>query len=103
MKIALKIRPQRSTQYTNMVETLAIPELLASPVGMAIQEVTPVTLAGQGLLLATLKKRGKKDPREIRNIQEMLSTPFRLGGTSEGYQNFSRPGEREGPLFHPPE
>src|SRR5260221_4108497 len=101
MKIALKIRPQRSTQYTNMVETLAIPELLASPVGMAIQEVTPVTLAGQGYLLATLKTGETEDAGEIRSIQEMLPTLSRLGATSEVYQYFARLGEIEGPLLRP--
>src|SRR5216683_5133211 len=101
MKIALKIRPQRSTQYTNMVETLAIPELLASPVGIAIQEVTPVTLAGQSYLLATLKTGETEDPGEIRTIQEMLPTLSRLGATSEVYQYFARMGEIEGPLLRP--
>ncbi len=84
-----------------MVETLAIPELLASPVGMAIQEVTPVTLAGQGYLLATLKTGETEDPGEIRSIQEMLPTLSRLGATSEVYQYFARLGEIEGPLLRP--
>jgi hypothetical protein len=101
MKIALKIRPQRSTQYTNMVETLAIPELLASPLSMAIQEVTPVTLAGQSYLLATLKTEETEDPGEMRGIQGMMPTLSRLGATSEVYQYFERLGEVEGPLLRP--
>ncbi len=55
MKIALKITPQRSTQYANMAEILAAPELLASPLGPMITAITTVTLAGQSYLLATLR------------------------------------------------
>jgi hypothetical protein len=55
MKIALKITPQRSTQYANMAEILAAPELLASPLGPLITAITSVTLAGQGYLVAALR------------------------------------------------
>ncbi|MFL5628590.1 MAG: hypothetical protein ACJ788_23660 [Ktedonobacteraceae bacterium] len=101
MKIALKIRPQRSTQYTNMVETLAVPELLASPVGSAIKEVVPITLAGQGYLLATLKAEERDSAREIECIRKMMPILSRLGATSEIYQYFPRLGEVEGPLLRP--
>src|SRR5260370_42550330 len=53
-KLALKITPQRSTQYANMTEKLAAPELLASPLGTAIKQIDTVTFAGQGYLLVTL-------------------------------------------------
>ena len=54
MKLALKITPQRSTQYASMTEKLAAPELLASPLASAIQRVEPITLAGQNYLLVML-------------------------------------------------
>jgi hypothetical protein len=93
MKLALKITPQRSTQYANMAEVLAAPELLASPVGPAIQEIAPVTLAGQSYLLVTLD-----DPLSSSTVMPILS---RLGATSEVYQYFENLGEVEGPLLRP--
>ncbi len=94
MKLALKITPQRSTQYSTMVETLAAPELLASPLGKHIQAVTPITLAGQAYLLATI------DAEQLAKQQAVLS---RLGATSETYEYFERIGEVEGPLLRPVE
>ncbi|TMC89296.1 MAG: hypothetical protein E6J10_01410 [Chloroflexi bacterium] len=93
MKLALKITPQRSTQYANMAEVLAAPELLASPVGPAIQEIAPVTLAGQSYLLVTLD-----DLLSSSTVMPILS---RLGATSEVYQYFENLGEVEGPLLRP--
>src|SRR5947209_788522 len=93
MKLALKITPQRSTQYANMAEVLAAPELLASPVGPAIQEIAPVTLAGQSYLLVTLD-----DLLSSSTVMPILS---RLGATSEVYQYFEKLGEVEGPLLRP--
>src|SRR5712691_752831 len=93
MKLALKITPQRSTQYANMAEVLAAPELLASPVGPAIQEIAPVTLAGQSYLLVTFD-----DLLSSSTVMPILS---RLGTTSEVYQYFEKLGEVEGPLLRP--
>src|SRR5689334_7083686 len=76
MKLALKITPQRSTQYTNMTETLALPELLASPLSKHIQEVTPATLGGQHYLIATVDEQMLVEPQHL----AILS---RLGATSE--------------------
>lgn len=92
MKLALKITPQRSTQYSTMVKTLAAPELLASPLGQHIQALTPTTLAGQAYLLASL------DAEHLGENQAILS---RLGATSEIYEYFERIGEVEGPLLRP--
>ncbi len=92
MKIALKMTPQRSTQYSTMVETLAAPELLASPLGHSILNVTPITLAGQGYLLATLE--GEQLPAQH-------SVLFRLGATSEVYEYFEQIGAVQGPLLRP--
>lgn len=95
MKLALKITPQRSTQYANMVETLAAPELLASPVGIAITDIVPVTLAGQVYLLATI------DEERVRQPQEIMPILSRLGATSEAYEYFAEVGNVHGPLLRP--
>ncbi|HEV7237406.1 MAG TPA: hypothetical protein VGN15_14555 [Ktedonobacteraceae bacterium] len=95
MKIALKITPQRSTQYANMADVLAAPELLASPLGSALQDISPVTLAGQAYLLATLDDTLSPDA-----IMPILS---RLGATSEVYEYFVQLGDVQGPLLRPME
>lgn len=94
MKLALKITPQRSTQYSTMVETLAVPELLASPLRKHIEAITPITLAGQPYLLVTL------DAEHVGEQQAILS---RLGTTSETYEYFEHIGEVAGPLLRPVE
>lgn len=96
MKIALKITPQRSTQYTNMTTALALPELLASPLGTMVRDVEHITLAGQGYLLATAD-------------EEIMASPFsrrvlsQLGAISEVYEYFTHLGEIQGPLLRPVE
>lgn len=95
MKIALKITPQRSTQYANMADVLAAPELLASPLGSAVQDISPVKLAGQAYLLATLDDALSPDA-----IMPILS---RLGATSEVYEYFVQLGDVQGPLLRPME
>lgn len=97
MKLALKMTPQRSTQYANMVETLAAPELLASPVGTAIKELVLVTLAGQQYLLATLNEE------RVEQLSEIVPILSRLGATSEIYEYFAEVGDVEGPLLRPVE
>jgi hypothetical protein len=95
-KLALKITPQRSTQYANMTERLAEPELLASPIGAVIAHIKPVTLAGQAYLLVSLDD-GSVSSRCI-EIQHILP---RLGATSEAYEFFERIGDVEGPFLRP--
>jgi len=95
-KLALKIRPQRSTQYANMTEKLAAPELLASPLGLAIKQIDPLTLAGQGYILVTL------DEECIRSLHPSLEDILpRLGATSEAYEFFEHIAEIEGPFLRP--
>ncbi len=94
MKLALKITPQRSTQYANMVATLAIPELLASPPGKFISACKPITLAGQAYLLVTLSE-------DISLSASMLSVLARMGATSEVYEYFDTIGTVSGPLLRP--
>src|SRR5579875_3269809 len=94
MKLALKITPQRSTQYANMTQTLAAPELLASPIGPAITQIEPTTLAGQDYLLATLDEQNT-------TLSDMLPVLSRLGATSEIYEYFERIDEMQGPFLRP--
>ncbi|HLX39404.1 MAG TPA: hypothetical protein VKR42_02690, partial [Ktedonobacteraceae bacterium] len=94
MKIALKITPQRSTQYGTMVETLAAPELLASPLGKYVEAIAPIALAGQAYLLVTL---------EAERMGEQQAILSRLGATSETYEYFEHIGEVVGPLLRPVE
>jgi hypothetical protein len=93
-KLALKITPQRSVQYANMTGKLAGPELLASPLGTAIQQIEHVTFAGQGYLLVTIDDKGEIS----RALEEILP---RLGATSEAYEFFEHIGEVEGPFLRP--
>ena len=96
MKLALKITPQRSTQYANMTETLAAPELLASPVGPAITQVEPTSLAGQDYLLAAFD-----DEKTQIFLPDSLNVLSRLGATSEIYEYFEQIGEVKGPFLRP--
>lgn len=94
--LALKITPQRSTQYANMTGKLAKPELLASPLGAVISAVKPVTLAGQAYLLVSLDD--ERMPSQCVELHELLP---RLGATSEAYDFFERIGDVEGPFLRP--
>jgi SAM-dependent methyltransferase len=96
MRIALKITPQRSTQYAHMAEALAIPELLASPLGVALSEVTPTMLGGQTYILATLDEQIFAVTAD--STRKLLA---RLGATSEAYEYFERVGDIAGPLLRP--
>jgi hypothetical protein len=96
MKLALKITPQRSTQYANMTETLARPELLASPAGSAITQVEPTSLAGQDYLLAAFD-----DEKTQLSLPDVLNVLSRLGATSEIYEYFEYIGEVKGPFLRP--
>jgi hypothetical protein len=99
MKFALKLTPQRSTQYTNMVEALASPELLASPLGAAINAIIPTTLAGQPYLLVDLLDGDSTGGDESAGM--MMPILSRLGATSEAYLYFERIGDVQGPLLRP--
>src|SRR5579864_5055198 len=94
MKIALKITPQRSTQYARMTAALAQPELLASPLGDALEDIQHITLAGQEYLLAQVDE----ESIAIRRMQEVLG---RLGATNEAYEYFSRIEHVDGPFLRP--
>ncbi|MGH2508186.1 MAG: hypothetical protein ACRDHZ_12395 [Ktedonobacteraceae bacterium] len=97
MKLALKITPQRSTQYANMAEVLAQPELLASPLGAALSHLEAVRLAGQDYVLAEVAPE-QEEATLLTQLAEVLP---RLGTLSEGYQYFTRLAEIDGPLLRP--
>jgi len=96
MKLALKITPQRSTQYANMTAALAIPELMACPFAASIHEIIPTKLAGQSYLLVTADD-------ELLSSLNTLQVLSRLGAISEVYEYFERIGTVQGPLLHPVE
>jgi SAM-dependent methyltransferase len=102
MKLALKITPQRSTQYAHLAEALAVPELLASPLAPAIREVAPVKLGGQGYLLvdmgdATSLPSGAPDMPS----PAQMAILSRLGATSEIARYFDAICDVQGPFLQP--
>jgi hypothetical protein len=97
MKLALKITPQRSTQYANMAQVLAAPELLASPLGEIIGGIEPVQLAGQKYVLVELKS----EREEAAQLAELAALLPRLGAISEGYEYFASLAGVAGPLLRP--
>ncbi len=99
MKLALKITPQRSTQYARMTASVAAPELLASPLGAKLSAVEPARLAGQDYLLATLDQ----DWQDGEVSEETRAILSRLGAISEVYEYFERLGEISGPWLRPVE
>ncbi len=94
MELALKITPQRSTQYAHMTDILALPELLASPAGTALQHIKPIVLAGPHSLYAQAPDTLFLDPA----IRAMFA---HLGATSELYQYYPQIGDIVGPFLRP--
>src|SRR5579863_2098370 len=92
MHILLRITPQRGTQYATMAQKLAAPELLASPLGPIIEQVTPHKLAEQEYLQVSLPEMPP---------QAIMPVLSRLGATSEAYEVFERIGDVPGPLLRP--
>jgi hypothetical protein len=80
-----------------MVQVLAAPELLASPLGSSIAGIEQTRLAGQEYVLVELKNE-----REQAELFSELSTLLpRLGAISEGYEYFSGLAGIDGPLLRP--
>jgi hypothetical protein len=96
MNLALKITPQRSTQYAHLTASLAVPELLASPLHAVIREVQSVTLAGQSYLLVTVDEA-------CLSAAATGNILYRLGTISEVYEYFEHIGDVPGPLLRPVE
>ena len=87
-----QIAPQRSTQYTDLARTLAIPELQLSPLGATATNVTHVTLGGQDYIQFALPQ----DP-DAKQRRELAM----LAMTSAFFRCYNSIGDVEGPLLAP--
>jgi hypothetical protein len=92
MNLALRIRPQQSTQYGRLTRQLARPEVEASPAGAYLEDVREVEFSGRPYLLASL-------PDE--RLADAVPVLSRLATVSELFEHFDRAGELEGPLLRP--
>ena len=92
MRLALMLAPQRNALYSDLVRSLAPPELLASPLGPRIEAWDGVRLGGQDYLLVEL------DDEPATADFEVLA---RLGTVAAAHEYFARIGEVPGPLLRP--
>ena len=91
-RIAAQLAPQRSTQYSNLARDLAAAEVLASPLGRGLQDVSLRTIAGQDYLQFDL-------PGPITNeVAGLLASMAMLGGVFEVFDSI---GDVAGPLLRP--
>lgn len=91
-RIAAQLAPQRSTQYSNLARDLAEAELLASPLGPDLQDVSLRRIAGQDYLLFGLP--GPIGDEAI----HLLSTMVMIGSV---FEMFEAIGDVPGPLLRP--
>lgn len=92
MRLALLIAPQRSTMYGNLAHTLALPELLASPLGPRLRAWERRELGGQDWLLIDLDD---DIPAAHLDLLWLLGT---VAGVYEYYDDL---GDVHGPLLRP--
>ena len=91
-RIAAQLAPQRSTQYSNLARDLAAAEVLASPLGPGLQDVSLRSIAGQDYLQFGL-------PGPITNeVAGLLASMAMLGGVFEVFNSI---GDVAGPLLRP--
>jgi hypothetical protein len=88
-----QISPQRSTQYTNVARDLAAAELLASPLGQTLTDVSMEHIAGQDYLKFTVSG-ASLSPQHL----EQLAGMAMLGSL---FEFFPAIGDVEGPLLRP--
>jgi hypothetical protein len=92
MRLALLVAPQRSTMYGNLARTLAVPELLASPLGARLRGWERADFGGQDWLLVELDDA----------VTDAELDLLWLFGTLAGvYEYFSDIGDVQGPLLRP--
>jgi hypothetical protein len=91
-RIAAQLAPQRSTQYSNLARDLAEAEVLASPLGPGLQDVSLRSIAGQGYL--TFSVPGPITDEAAR----LLASMAMLGGV---FELFDAIGDVAGPLLRP--
>lgn len=89
---AMRIAPQRNTQYARLAAALARPELLASPLGPRLGRLTARTIAGEEYLTASFEKPLSEDDRRVVGA---------LGGVSECHELYEELGGVVGPLLRP--
>ena len=91
-RIAAQLSPQRSTQYSNLPRDLAAAEVLASPLGTGLQDVSLRSIAGQDYLTFGL-------PGPITDeAGRLLASMAMLGGVFEAFDSI---GDVSGPLLRP--
>lgn len=93
-RIAAQLAPQRSTQYSNLARVLAQSELLASPLGAGLQDVSLRGIAGQDYLLFSLA-----GPLTAGTVG-LLANMAMIGGVFEMFDSI---GDVAGPLLRPVE
>lgn len=89
---ALRVAPQRGTQYARLASALALPELLASPLGSHILDAEKRTLASEEYVLARLPEPLSPTERSVLGV---------LGAISDCYQYYDELGGVTGPLLRP--
>ena len=91
-RIVAQLAPQRSTQYSNLARDLAEAELLASPIGSTVQDVSLQKIAGQDYVQFSL-------PGPITDETAcLLASMAMLGGV---FETFDAIGDVSGPLLRP--
>lgn len=93
-RIAAQLAPQRSTQYSNLARDLAEAELLASPLGAGLQDVSLRRIAGQDYVLFGLPGPLTRDTVGLLASMAMIGSVFEL---------FDAIGDVAGPLLRPVE
>ena len=91
-RIVAQLAPQRSTQYSNLARDLAAAELLASPIGPGLQNVSLRSIAAQDYLQFDLP-----DPI-THEAARLLASMAMLGGV---FELFDAIGDVAGPLLRP--
>ncbi len=91
-RIVAQLAPQRSTQYSNLARDLAEAELLASPIGSRLQDVSLRNIAGQDYVQFSLP-----DPITSETAR-LLAGMAMLGGVFETFDSIA---DVSGPLLRP--
>ena len=91
-RIVAQLAPQRSTQYSNLARDLAAAELLASPIGSTLQDVSLQKIAGQDYVQFSL-------PGPITDETARLLASMAMVGAV--FETFDSIGDVSGPLLRP--
>jgi hypothetical protein len=91
-RVAAQLAPQRSTQYSNLARDLAKSELLASPIGPGLGDVSLRSIAGQDYLLFDLPGPLSDETVGLLASMAMIGSVFEM---------FDSIGDVTGPLLRP--